>query len=154
MKSHLTVSHRPEKRPLPMHGVHRSDPALSRDPGSRVRLTVSQPMRPSPPGSGVPPSPPGAPARGGGTPDPSDPGEIPMPDTYPDPGSVMHRQTPCPMSRRFGNKRPRKSVAPEKSRVGGRRLTGRKVRDVSKLLTGRFKRKVRDVSLSVRKVIK
>ena len=50
-------------------------------------------MRPSPPGSGVPP-PRGLP-RGGGTPDPSDIGEIPILDTDPDPGSVMHRWTPC-----------------------------------------------------------
>ena len=40
------------------------------------------------------PSPPGLP-RGGGTPGPSDPGEIPILDTDPDPGSVMHRWTPC-----------------------------------------------------------
>ena len=49
-------------------------------------------MRRSPPGSGVPP-PRGLP-RGGGTPYPSDPGEIPILDTDPDPGSVIHRQTP------------------------------------------------------------
>ena len=41
-------------------------------------------MGPSPPGSGVPP-PRGLP-RGGGTPGPSDPGEIPIIDTDPDPG--------------------------------------------------------------------
>ena len=51
-------------------------------------------MRPSPPGSGVGrPSPPGAPARGGGTPDPSDPGEIPILDTDPDPGVLGKRGT-------------------------------------------------------------
>ena len=48
-------------------------------------------MRPSPPGSGVPP-PRGLP-RGGGTPDPSDPGEIPILDTDPDPGVFGKRWT-------------------------------------------------------------
>ena len=73
-------------------GVHRSYLALSRDPGSRVRLTVSQPMRPSPPGSGVPPPGRGLP-RGGGRPDPSDPGETPIIDTDPDPGVFGKRGT-------------------------------------------------------------
>ena len=48
-------------------------------------------MRPSPPGSGVPP-PRGLP-RGGGTPDPSAPGEIPILDTDPDPGVFGKRWT-------------------------------------------------------------
>ena len=48
-------------------------------------------MRPSPPGSGVPP-PRGLP-RGGGRPDPSDPGETPILGTDPDPGVFGKRGT-------------------------------------------------------------
>ena len=80
------------------HGVHRSDLAkfvfyeCLEITGPRIAGTPYRPIADATLASRIMrPSPPGAPARGGGTPDPSDPGEIPILDTDPDPGSVIHR---------------------------------------------------------------
>ena len=78
----------------PRPSVHRSDVSSQKlfwIAGTPYRLTADATLasrigRPSPP-RGLP--------RGGGTPDPSDLGEIPILGTDPDPGSVMHRWKPC-----------------------------------------------------------